>query len=112
MPEFEPDKESISRAEAFASKLMHDLRMVSEEGPPSRKLRELFSEGRYAELTEGVPINDVVTNVGQMATEFAMARRWGNELLCLKLDDGGFAPISMMEYLAGPLWPSYGSGQG
>lgn len=108
MPEFEPDKESISRAEALASLLMDDLRMVSENDSLSRKPQEIFSEGRYSKLAEGVPINDVVTNVGQMATEFAMARRWDNELLCLKLDDGGFAPISMMEYLGAPLWPSYG----
>jgi hypothetical protein len=37
--------------------------------------RKLFSEERYSEQAEGVPINDVVTHVGKMATEFAMARR-------------------------------------
>lgn len=109
MPEFELDQESVSRAERLSSWLMHDLRMVSEEGPPSDMRRELFSERRYAEQAEGVPINDVVTNVGQMATEFAMARRWDGKILCLKLKDDELAPISMVELFGGPLWLSYAS---
>lgn len=109
MAEFEFDQESLSRAEKLSSRLMHDLRMVSEEGPPSKIRQELFSQRRYAEQAEGVPIGDVVENVGQMATEFAIARRWDNEILCLKLDEGELAPISMSEFLGGPLWPSYGS---
>ncbi len=109
MPEFELDEQSVSRAERLSSQLMQDLRMVSEKGPRSEMRRELFSERRYAEQAEGVPINDVVANVGQMATEFAMARRWDGEILCLKLDDGELAPISMTEFLGGVLWPPYGS---
>jgi hypothetical protein len=109
MPDFEPDQESVSRAATLSARLMRDLRSISQEGPPSKMRRELFSEQRYSEQAEGVPINDVVTNVGQMAAEFAMARRWDNEILCLKLDDGELAPISMTEYFGGPLWPSYGS---
>lgn len=109
MPDFEPDEESVSRAVKFSSRLVHDLRMVTEEGPPSEMRRELFSEQRYAEQAEGVPINDVVANVGRMADEFAMARRWDGEVPCLKLADGNMAPISMTEMFSGPYWPSYGS---
>jgi len=107
MSEFELDKESIFRAEKLSSRLMEDLGMVSEEGPRADRGRELFSEERYAQQAEGVPINDVVANVGQMATEFAMARRWGGEILCLELDDGELAPISMAEFFGVPFWPSY-----
>jgi len=71
--------------------------------------REFFSEQRYAEQAEGVPINDVVFNVGQMAGEFAMARRWKVGIPCLKLHDGDLAPISMAEFFGGSNWPSYGS---
>jgi hypothetical protein len=109
MPEFNLDDESISRAEKLSSRLAHDLRRVSEEGPPAEMRRELFSEQRYADEAEGVPINDVVTNVGQMAQEFAMARRWDGKILCLKLEQGDLAPISMSEFFGGPHWPSYGS---
>ncbi len=109
MAEFELDEQSVSRAESLSSRLMQDLRMVSEEGAPSEMRGELFSERRYVEQAEGVPIEDVVANVGQMATEFAMARRWEGEILCLKLDDGGLAPISMTEFFGGLLWPPYGS---
>jgi hypothetical protein len=89
MPEFELDEESVSRAEKLSSRLMDDLRMVSKQGGKSEMRRELFSEYRYSEQAEGVPINDIVENVGQMAGEFAAARRWGGEVPCLKLDDGG-----------------------
>lgn len=109
MPEFELDQESVSRAEKLSSRLMQDLRMVSEGGPPPDVRRELFSEQRYAEQAEGVPINDVVINVSQMATEFAMARRWDGGVPCLKLHDGDLAPISMTEFLGGSFWPNYGS---
>lgn len=109
MPEFEPDQESVARAATLSSRLMQDLRSVAEEGPPSRMRHKLFSEQRYSEQAEGVPINDVVTHVGKMATEFAMARRWDNEILCLKLDDGEFAPISIGDYFGGSSSLSYGS---
>lgn len=109
MADFEPDQESTSRAAALSSRLMQDLRSVAEGGPPSKMRRELFAEQRYSEQAHGAPINDVVMNVGQMATEFAIARRWGNEILCLKLEDGEFAPISMTELFGGSSFPSYGS---
>lgn len=109
MAEFEPDQESVARAATLSSRLMQDLRAVAEEGPPSRMRRKLFSEERYSEQAEGVPINDVVTHVGKMATEFAMARRWDNEVLCLKLDDGEFAPISIGDYFGGSSSSSYGA---
>ena len=109
MPAFELDEESLSRAQGLSSRLMHDLRTVSEAGRPSEMRRELFSEQRYAEQAEGVPISDVVANVGQMATEFATARRWDGEIICLRLDDGELAPISMTEFFGGPFWPGYGS---
>jgi hypothetical protein len=109
MPEFELDKESVSRAEKLSSRLMNDLREVSEGGPQSEMRRELFSEQRYSEQAEGVPISDVVANVSQMAMEFATARRWDGEIACLKLDDGGLAPISLAEFFAGPSSSFYGS---
>lgn len=109
MAEFEPDEESVSRAESLSSRLMHDLRMASEEGPPSNIRRELFSDARYAEQAEGVPINDVVDNVGQMAIEFAAARRRDGEIPCLKFDNGELAPISISELVGGPSWLAYGS---
>jgi hypothetical protein len=109
MPDFELDEESVSRAAELSSRLMNDLRMVSKEGPPSQMRRELFSMRRYAEQAEGVPIADVVENVGQMATEFAIARRWDNEILCLRLDEGELAPVSMSESFGGPLWPYFAS---
>lgn len=109
MSEFEIDKNSMSRAEKLSSKLMQDLRMVSEEGASSEMRRELFSEQRYAEQAEGVPINDVVVNIDQMAMEFAMARRWGEGVLCLKLDNGELAPVSMSEFFVGSNIPPFAS---
>ena len=109
MPEFKLDPESVSRAEKLSSRLMQDLRMVFEEGPSSGMRQELFSERRYIEQAEGVPINDVVTNVSQMAMEFAIARRWDEKILCLKLDDGELAPISMAEPFGGLSLPPYTS---
>jgi len=101
MPEFELDEESVSRAEKLSSQLTRDLRRVSEGGEPPGMRRELFSEQRYAEQAEGVPINDVVNNVGQMAQEFSMARRWDSGIPCLKIHDGDVAPISMTEFFGG-----------
>jgi|GEM_PF-2121428 len=109
MAEFELDQESVSRAERLSARLMRDLSMVSEQGPRSEMRRELFSERRYANQAEGVPINDVVANVGQMAMEFAMARRWDSEIPCLELADGYLAPISMTGSLVGPMWPTRGA---
>lgn len=108
MPEFEPDEQSVSRARKLSSRLMHDFRTLSEQGPSHKAREELFSEHRYAEEAEGVPINDVLANVGEMAREFAVAHRWGGDILCLKLDDGELTPISMSDLLGGPWWPSAG----
>ena len=100
MPDFEPDQESIARAAALSSRLMNDFRAVA-EGRSERLRRKIFSERRYSEQADGVPISDVVTNVGRMATEFALARRWDNRIPCVKFDDGDFAPISITEFLGG-----------
>jgi hypothetical protein len=109
MPEFELDEESVSRGEKLSSRLMDDLRRVSEKGAEPEMRRELFSEQRYSDQADGVPINDVLADVGQLAVEFAAARRWHGEVPCLKLDDGTLAPISFSEFFGGPLWLSYGS---
>jgi hypothetical protein len=109
MPEFEPDGESVLQAEALSSRLMHDLRMASEERPSPEALRELFSEQRYSEQAEGVPIDDVVANVSQMADEFAIARYLDGEIPCLVLGDGELAPISMNGNWGESPWPSIGS---
>jgi len=106
--EFEPDQESVSRAEKVSSRLMQDLRIVSEEAPPFEVAREVFSERRYAELAGGVPINDVVWNVAQMAIEFGIARRLEGRIVCLRLDDGELAPISLTELLGEPFWLGIG----
>jgi hypothetical protein len=108
MPEFELDPESLSRADSLSSRLMDDFRSVVETGPRSEMRREIFSEERYAQQAREVPINDVVENVSQMATEFAAARRWDGEIPCLEMGDGELAPISLTEFFGGS-WPSYGS---
>lgn len=97
MSEFEIDKDSRSRAERLSSRLINDLRMVSEEGATIEMRRELFSERRYAEQAEGVPLNDVVANVDQMAAELALARRWGEGIPFLKLNNGELGLISLTE---------------
>jgi|ERR1051326_1588095 hypothetical protein len=108
MPHFEPDKESVYRATELSSRLMKDLRRVSEEGS-SEMGRELFSQKQYDEQVYGAPIIDVVRNISQMAVEFAMIRRWDYKVLCLKLDDGEVAPIAMTGFW-GSADSSLGSG--
>jgi hypothetical protein len=109
MSEFEVDKDSMSRAEQLSSKLIHDLRMASEEGASTEMRRELFSERHYAEQAEGVPVSDVVANIDQMAMEFAMARYLDGKILCLKLDNGELAPVSMNEFFGGSFLSSLDS---
>jgi hypothetical protein len=89
---------------------VEDIRAFSERGPDQDIRRELFSEQRYSEQAEGVPINDVVTNVSEMAMEFAAARRWDGEIPCLELGDGELAPISLSGFLGAPFGPFYGPG--
>ena len=48
MAEYKPDEESILRAERISSRLMDDLREVTEIGPQREMRRELFSEQRYS----------------------------------------------------------------
>ena len=108
MVNFEPDKESILSAEKLSSRFMNDLRTILKERAPCEVQRELFSGRRYAEQAEEVPINDVVHNMQQMAVEFAIVQRWGGKILCLKLDDGGIAPISISGLFRGPEWSLYG----
>jgi len=93
MPDFQLDAESVSRGEKLSSRLMQDFRRVSEKDPSSEMRRELFSEQRYSEQAEGVPINDVITNVSQIAMEFAAARRWDGEVPCLALGNGEMARL-------------------
>jgi hypothetical protein len=102
MADFELDGESVARAERLSSRLMSDLRQASEGGPQSEIRRELFSERRYSEKEEGAPISDVVTNVSQIAMEFATARRWDGEVPCLRLDNGELAPVSLSEFFPAP----------
>lgn len=115
MADFKPDQESVSRAKSLSSQLMTDLRNMVESGSRSEMRRELFSAQRYEQEAAHVPISDVVTNIGQMATEFAMARRWDGEILCMKFSDGELAPISMATYPGGygpegmiEFWERYG----
>lgn len=105
MPEFELDKESVGRAEKLSARMMDDLRMVLEKEAPFEMGREFFSDRRYAKEAEGVPIKDVVANVGQLTTELTLARRWDDGVLCLKLPQGEIAPISMTASLGWPFWP-------
>jgi len=111
MPDFEPDHDSVSHAEATSSRLINDLRRVSKERPPAATRRKLFSESRYSEQAKSAPIHDVLANVNQMATEFAAARRWGGEIPCMKLNGGELAPISFSEFLAPPTRPTYGASE-
>jgi hypothetical protein len=106
MPEFQPDKESESRAKKLSSRLMSDVLKFSEA--PSDVRREAFSDQQYSDYAEDVPISDVMTNVGQMESEFALARRWDHQIACLKLDSGDLAPISVTEFAGGPIGPTYG----
>lgn len=104
MAEWNLDAESIKRAEVFSSRLMDDFHRLSERGASPELRLELFSRQPYSEFADGVPVDDVVTNVGQMAKEFAMARRWDGGVPCLKPDDGVMAPISLAEFFGGGLF--------
>ena len=110
MPEFTPDQESIARADRLTSRLMHDLRMLSERRPSAEARRELFSIERYTEEAEEVPLTDVLATFGQMATEFALARRWDEEVLCLESAEGELIPVSMTAFPGGPFHPFYDYG--
>lgn len=109
MPEFEPDEESLLRAEKLSSKLINDVFEVSGKNASSDMRREYFSMHRYDEQAAGVPINDVLSNIRKMASEFALARRWDDEILCLKLDDGSLAPISLTEFFGHSFFGTYES---
>jgi hypothetical protein len=109
MPDYKPDDESALRAERVSTRLMDALGEVAELGPQAEMRRELFSEQRYSEETEGVPIGDVLDNVSRMAVEFAIARRWDGAIACLKLETGDIAPISWTEFFGGPSSQVYGS---
>ncbi|MEA2205965.1 MAG: hypothetical protein QOE77_2741 [Blastocatellia bacterium] len=102
MPEFEPDEESISRANLLSSQLMDDLRTVSEEGPRAGVRRKILLEDRYLDRSEGEPIADVVEHLAQMAMEFAVLRRWEGQVLCIQPDGGAPIPISLHETLGDP----------
>ena len=109
MTEFTPDEESVSRAEIVSSQLMKDLRETTQSSSPSDIRRELFSVRRYADQAGDVPIGDVVANIGQMATEFALARRWDGEIPCMRLDGGEIVPISISAFFEGPFPGFYSS---
>lgn len=105
MPEFTPDQESIARADNITSRLMHDLRMLSEELPSATACREVFSVERYTEEVEGAPLNDVLATFGQMAAEFAMARLADEKVLCLELAGGKLIPVSITAFPGEPFRP-------
>lgn len=109
MDEFELDTESVFRAEKLSSSMMHDLRMIWEQELHFEERRRLFFDKRYSEETQGVPISDVVSNLGRLGAEFTLARRWDAKVLCLKLPDGEIAPISLTNFRGGPLSMSYDS---
>lgn len=108
MDKFEPDQESVSRAEELSSHLMDALHSVVRKGPDAGIRRELFSKRRFVEQAQGVPVADVVTHVNQMATELAVAHRWGDEIICFKLDGGEPAPISMTTFFGGQMGADFG----
>lgn len=101
MDEFRPDEESVARAEKLSIRFMEDVRMVSQKGSTSDIRRDLFSEKRYRQYSENLQISDVVANVSQMASDFALAHRWDGEVACLRLGDGDLAPISMTALFGG-----------
>jgi hypothetical protein len=94
-PGFEPDEESRARADAFTNQLIQDLKIVLEEGAHPEVMSELFSQRRYADRSEGVPIADVVENVAQMAAQFALFSRLEMGTPCVPLNDGSEVPISI-----------------
>jgi len=100
-PEFEPDEESTSRASALTSRLMENLKMVVEERTEPAEVREIFAPEHYAERVEGVPVADVVENVGRMATEFMLLNQFESDVLCCRLGDGQPAPVSISKLLGG-----------
>ena len=111
MQDFEPDEKSALHAKKLSAQLMKDFYVVLEDGPMFERKRKSFSESHYAESAEGVPIKDVVSNISQMANEFAMARYWNDgEIPCLRIDDEELVPISMTEYLGNvPSWITPGT---
>jgi hypothetical protein len=105
MAEFEPDSESVSRADKLSSRLVRDLHVFSGEGTTSSERRRDFSSGhRYAEEAEGMRIDDVLENVDQIAREFSAWRRWDETVLCLDLGDGELAPISTFNFFTESAW--------
>jgi hypothetical protein len=108
MSEFEPDSESVARADELSSRLVHDLHAFSRESPSYETRQDLFSEQHYSEQAQGMRIDDVVENVAQMSREFSVGRRWGGTVLCLDLGDGELAPISIAP-LVGEAWGSFSS---
>jgi hypothetical protein len=101
--EFEPDAEARQRAENLTGRLMQDLRLVAERGPDAR--RQVFREAHYREEAGNTPIGDVVDDVAEMATQFAVSRRIDGEILCARFGDGEVAPLSMRDTRRGAPWP-------
>ncbi len=107
MADFEPDQDSVSRAEGLSAQLLRDLRQFSEEGFRRRGESELFTEHRYRDQAEGVPIEDVLHNLGRMAGEFSLVRHRGlGAVPCLRLEDGELAPLSMDQFGGSGHWSS------
>ncbi len=104
MTEFQPDEKSVARAEKLSARLMSDLQAAAEKGARSEGPQDRFSEQRYAKETEGVPVNDVVAHIGQMAAELALARRSDGPIPCFIFSDGELAPISVMGLFGTPWW--------
>ncbi len=108
MPESELDEDSVQRAERLSSRLLDDSRIVFEQGAPEMGAK-FFSEQRYFEDAAGVPIGDVLAGVNEMAGEFALVRRWETQMPFLELAEDEWAPISLVEFLGGPMGSAYGS---
>lgn len=108
MPEFEPDEESVFRAEKLSSRLMQDLRTVSKDRPLRDRPRDFFSEEQYVKDFKDVPINDVLGKIAQMTVEFEVARGLDGLVPCLELTDGELAMVSLREHVGGPVWPYSG----
>ncbi len=98
MANFQVDPESIERAEKLSSRLVNDLRKASADRANSQFREFVLLERGYVDEGTEPQIADVIENINQMATDFALARRWDGKVPCLRLKDGGLAPITFNEF--------------
>ena len=100
------DGDSDERARSLSYELVNSLRSISNvrvnirEGWARRPLYKQFSKATFKKQAGEAPIGDVVADVGQMAEEFAIAREYySRRVLCWKLDDAGWVPVSITKNL-------------